>query len=78
MIDPKAFPLLPQAVILASHGFNYQDAEVPKGVAGTIKMGCHWLLYPPVCNVIAMAIHADMNGILCFSHILLLAFLALD
>ena len=41
-------------------------------------MGLYWLLYPPVCNVVAMAIKADMKGILCFSHILLSALLPLD
>ena len=53
LFNPIALPLI-----------NDQDAEVVKGVACAVEMGCYWLLCPPVCDVITMAIQADMNS--CF------------
>ena len=36
------------------------------------NLGCYWLLCPPVCDVVTMGIQADMEGILCVSHVLLM------
>ena len=44
----------------------------------TAKVGSYWLFCPAMNNIVAMAIQADMEGVLCLSHILFMAFLTLN
>ena len=76
VVDPVALPLLPEIGVTASHLFCDQDGEVTQGMSQDVEVGSYWFL----CSVIvtAVSIEADMAGILCFSHILLLASSAFD
>ena len=43
-----------------------------------VEMGSHWFLELLVANVTAVSIEADMERVLCLSHVLQFAFSALD
>ena len=75
MVDPIAFSLLPEAGVPASHLLYGHDGKVTQGVSRDVEVGCYWLLSS---LVLAVSIEADMEGVLCFSHVLLLASPALD
>lgn len=63
---------------MAPHGFNHSHAEVVKGVVCAVKMCCYWLLHPPMQDVAAVSVEADVEGVLCLPHVLLLALPALN
>ena len=69
MVNPVALSLLPEVGVLALHLLNHHDGEVVCRVARGVEVGCYWFLEPLVMNVTAMSIEADVEGILCFSHI---------
>ena len=54
------------------------NPETVQGVAWAVKMVSYWFLCPPVCNVVSMSIEADVEGVLCFSNVLLSALPAFD
>ena len=58
---------------MASHGFNHSHTEVVEGVVCAVEMCRYWLLHLPMLDVIAVSVEADVEGVLCLSHILLLA-----
>ena len=41
-------------------------------------MGCHWFLRPPVHDIIAVSIQADVQWVLHLSHVLLMALPAIN
>ena len=47
-------------------------------MAWVVEMASNWFLCPLVCDVVAMSIEADVEGVLCLSNVLLSAFPALD
>ena len=78
VVDPVALPLLPEIGVTASHLFCDQDGEVTQGMSQDVEVGSYWFLCSVTFDVTAVSIEADMAGILCFSHILLLASSAFD
>ena len=78
MVNPVALSLLPEVGVFALHLLNHHDGEVVCRVARGVEVGCYWFLEPLVADVTAMSIEADVEGILCFSHVLHLASLALN
>ena len=55
-----------------SHLFYDQDGEVTQGMSQDVEVGCYWFLCFIIFDVTLVSIEADVAGILCFSHILLL------
>ena len=47
-------------------------------MAWAVEMASYWFLCPPVCDVVAMTVEADVEGFLCLSNILLTALPAFD
>ena len=47
-------------------------------MAWAVEMASYWFLCPPVCDVVAMSVEADVDGVLCFSNVLLSALPAFD
>ena len=78
LVDPVAFPLLPEATVPASHLFYDQDGEITQGMPWDVEVGIYWFLCSIILDVTAVSIEADVERILCFSHILLLASFAFD
>ena len=70
--------LFPEAGVLALHLFDHHDGGIVCGVARGVEMGCYWVFEPLVVDVALMAVEADVKRVLCLSHVLQLAFLALD
>ena len=42
-------------------------------MAWAVEMASYWFLCPLMCDVVAMSIEADVEGVLCLPNILLLA-----
>ena len=78
MVDPVAFSLLSEVWVLVLHPLDHHDREVIYGVSWGVEMGSQWFLKLLVANVTAVSIEADMERVLCLSHILQFAFPALD
>ena len=78
MVDPISFSLLPEAGVPASHLLYGLDGKVTQGESQAVEVGRYWLLSSLVLDVTAVSIEADMEGVLCFSYMLLLASPALD
>jgi len=78
VVNPVALSLLPEAGVLALHLFDHHDGEVVCGVAQGVEVGCYCFFEPLVADVASMAVEADVKRVLCLSHVLQLAFLALD
>ena len=73
MVDPVALPLRPEVEVPASHLFYDQDGEITEGMTRDVEVGIYWFLCSIILDVTAVSIEADVERILCFSHILLLA-----
>ena len=78
MVDPVALPLRPEVEVPASHLFYDQDGEITEGMTRDVEVGIYWFLCSIILDVTAVSIEADVERILCFSHILLLASSAFD
>ena len=52
-----------------SHDFNDCNPEIVQGMA--VEMASYWFLCSPVCDIVAMSVEANVEGILCLSNILL-------
>ena len=71
MVNAIAFSL--EAGVPASHLLYGHDGKVTQGVSQDVEVGRYWLLSSLVLDVTAVSIEADLEGVLCFSRILLLA-----
>ena len=78
MFYPVAFPSSSQAFVKASHDFKDCNPEIFQGMAWAVEMASYWFLCPPVCDVVAMSIEADVEGVLCLPNVLLSALPAFD
>ena len=72
---PVAFLSSSQAFIKASYDFKDCNPEIVQGMAWAVEMASYC---PPVCDVIAMSVEADVEGVLCLPNILLLVLPAFD
>ena len=70
---PVAFPSSSQAFVKASHDFKDCNPEIIQGMFCVVEMASYCFLCPPVCDVIAMSVKADVEGVLCLPNVLLSA-----
>ena len=78
LLYPVAIPSSSQVFVKASHNFKDCNPEIVQGVARAVEMASYWFLCPPVFDVIAMSIEADVEGVLCLPNVLLMALPAFD
>jgi len=76
--DESSSSLLFEVGVLALHLLSHHDGEIVCRVAWGVEVSCYWFLEPLVMDVTVMSIEADVEAILCFSHVLHLASLALN
>ena len=69
-MDPVALSLLSEVRIFALHLLNHHDGQVICGVAQDVQMGCYWFLEFLVVDVTVMSVEADVERVLCLSHVL--------
>ena len=67
-----------QAFVKASHDFKDCNPEIVQGMACAVEMASYWFLCPPVCDVVAMSIETDVEGVMCLPNVLLSALPAFD
>ena len=72
-----AFPSS-QAFVKASHDFKDCNPENVQGMAWAVEMASYWFLCPLVCDVVAMSIETDVEGVMCLPNVLLSALPAFD
>ena len=60
---PVDFPSSSQAFTKASHDFKDCNSKIFQGLAWAVEMASYWFLCPPVCDVVAMSIEADADGV---------------
>ena len=75
LVYPVAFPSFSQAFVKASHDFKDCNPEIVQGMAWAVEVASYWFLCPPVCDVIAMSVEADVDGVCvsptyCFRYLL--------
>ena len=58
---------------MTPHAFNCLNAEVTERVASACEMSSYWFLGPPVQDVVAVSIQADVERVLRLAHILFVA-----
>ena len=73
---PVDFPPSSQAFAKASHDFKDCNSVIFQGMAWAVEMASYWFLCPPVCNVVAMSVEADVEG--CLPNVLLSALLTFN
>ena len=70
LVDPVALSHLSQVCIRAPHLLYHHDSEVFQRVAWGVS---YWLLSSSILYVTSVSVEVNVEGVLCFSHVLLLA-----